>query len=297
MFGAAARRSRFPHSTAIIYIMKQFRANLLSDRLGLGFNTALKAYLYIAFENVSDIIFEVVSSDLIKASIVANDGSISSAEFIFVRQNAVLVRHSKAYKLKCVFDGDVEYIRKGNTEIYTGENGTFALYSEENDAYSVSAFACGKNAPADAEEAFTTEVNREISGKLDFFAKLPIVEDMPKNISAIFGKSMSVLKSLAYSADGSFNGMWCTPSRLNGEKCRRSARQCARIQCAVSRPTLRNSALCRRLIYRMKTDLFQARQHPISRAKTSNRRYLRIKPYSFSSHRATFQFCPKALKN
>ena len=70
-------------------------ANLLSDRLGLGFNTALKAYLYIAFENVSDIIFEVVSSDLIKASIVANDGSISSAEFIFVRQNAVLVRHSK----------------------------------------------------------------------------------------------------------------------------------------------------------------------------------------------------------
>ncbi|UKI35942.1 MAG: hypothetical protein L6V93_18155 [Clostridiales bacterium] len=29
---------------------------------------------------------------------------------------------------------------------------------------------------------------------------------------------MSVLKSLAYSADGSFNGMWCTPSRLNGEK-------------------------------------------------------------------------------
>lgn len=193
-------------------------ANLLSDRLGLGFNTALKAYLYIAFENVSDVIFEVVSSDLIKASIVANDGSISSAEFIFVRQNAVLVRRLKAYKLKCVFDGDVEYIRKGNTEIYTGENGTFALYSEENDAYSVSAFACGKNAPADAEEAFTTEVNREISGKLDFFAKLPIVEDMPKNISAIFGKSMSVLKSLAYSADGSFNGMWCTPSRLNGEK-------------------------------------------------------------------------------
>ena len=52
-------------------------ANLLSDRLGLGFNTALKAYLYIAFENVSDIIFEVVSSDLIKASIVANEGLIS----------------------------------------------------------------------------------------------------------------------------------------------------------------------------------------------------------------------------
>ena len=71
-------------------------ANLLSDRLVLGFNTALKAYLYIAFENVSDVIFEVVSSDLIKASIVANDGSISSAEFIFVRQNAVLVRRLKA---------------------------------------------------------------------------------------------------------------------------------------------------------------------------------------------------------
>lgn len=197
---------------------EEISANLLSDRLGLAFNTALKAYLYIALENVSDVIFEVVSSDLIKASIVANDGSISAAEFIFVRQNAVLVRHLKAYKLKCVFDGDVEHIRKGNTEIYTGENGNFALYSEENEAYRISSFACGKNAADDAEEAFTTEINREISGKLDFFAKLPIVENMPKNISSLFGKSMSVLKSLTHSADGFFKGSWCTPSRLSGEK-------------------------------------------------------------------------------
>lgn len=193
-------------------------ANLLSDKLGLGFNTALKAYLYIALENVSDVIFEVVSSDLIKASIVANDGSISAAEFIFVRQNTVLVRHLKAYRLKCVFDGEVEYIRKGNTEIYTGENGIFALYSEENEEYRISAFACGNDAAKYAEDAFTTEINREISGKLDFFAKLPIVENMPKNLSSLFGKCMSVLKSLAYSADGNFNGMWCTPSRLGGEK-------------------------------------------------------------------------------
>ena len=92
-------------------------ANLLSDRLGLAFNTPLGAYLHLALENVSDVIFEVVSSDLIKANIVDNDGLITAAEFIFVRQNAVLIRHSKAYKLKLSFDGDIEYIRKGNTEI------------------------------------------------------------------------------------------------------------------------------------------------------------------------------------
>ncbi|UKI35940.1 MAG: hypothetical protein L6V93_18145 [Clostridiales bacterium] len=60
--------------------------------------------MYIAFEKcVRHNFFEVVSSDLIKASIVANDGSISSAEFIFVRQNAVLVRHSKSIQIKMRF--------------------------------------------------------------------------------------------------------------------------------------------------------------------------------------------------
>lgn len=193
-------------------------ANLLSDRLGLAFNTPLGAYLHLALENVSDVIFEVVSSDLIKANIVDNDGLITAAEFIFVRQNAVLIRHSKAYKLKLSFDGDIEYIRKGNTEIYTGENGTFALYSEENEDYKVSALAYGKNAAKVAEEAFTLEINREISGKLDFFAKLPILENLPKNISALFSKSLSVLKSLVHSPEGFFKGMWCTPSRLPNEK-------------------------------------------------------------------------------
>lgn len=193
-------------------------ANLLSDRLGLAFNTPVCAYLHIALKNVSDVIFEVVSSDLIKANIVDDSGIITAAEFIFVRQNTVLIRHSKAYRLVLEFDEKTEYIRKGNTEIYSAENGVFALYSEENEEYKISAFAYGKNAAEDAKNAFTEEINREISNKLDFFAKLPILENVPKNILSLFAKSFSVLKSLTFSPEGFFKGMWCTPSRIPNEK-------------------------------------------------------------------------------
>lgn len=170
-------------------------SHLLSDRLGISFDTPFKGMMYIALKDAADVIFEVVASDIVKANIVDKDSTISFAEMIFVNENVILVRHSCKYALKFVFDEECETTKEERLITYKSENGTYCVYSEDNGEYVISSVAYGDNAKENAKNYFTSEINKVISDKLDFFARLPIMDNVPKNISSLLSKCFSVLKS------------------------------------------------------------------------------------------------------
>jgi len=182
---------------------KALYAHLLSDRLGISFDTPFKAVMYVALKDAADIIFEVVASDIIKANIVDKDSSINSVEIIFIKHNVILVKHLNKHILKFCFEDEYDKKTDGNLVSYTSKNGTFAIYSEDNGEYVISSVAYGDDAEKDAKVSFTEEINKEISEKLDFFAKLPIMDNIPKNISNLASKCFSVLKSHIVSKKGS----------------------------------------------------------------------------------------------
>lgn len=197
---------------------KALISHLLSDRLGISFDTPLKGIMYVAINNCSDITFEIVASDIIKANITDNDGSVSALEFIFIKQNVILTRYSNKYILKFSFDENCVKKDTENGCVYMTNSEKFAVYTEDNGEYFISAIAYGDNAEKDAKESFTTEINKEISTKLDFFAKLPIMDNIPKNISNLASKCFSVLKSLIISPEENQKNAKIVSDRIYSKK-------------------------------------------------------------------------------
>ncbi len=196
---------------------KALVSHLLCDRLGISFDTPLKGIMYFALNNLNDISFEIVASDIIKANI-ADNTSASTLELIFIKQNVILTRYLSKYKIKFSFDENVTQQETENTVIYTSDKGNFAIYTQTNGEYSISAIAYGENAEKDAKESFTEEINKEILEKLDFFAKLPIMDNIQDNVSLLAKKCFSSLKTNILSAENNGKNVRFASDRIYGQK-------------------------------------------------------------------------------
>lgn len=192
-------------------------SHLLSDRLGIAFDTPLKGIMYFALNNLKDISFEIVASDIIKAN-VADNTSASTLELVFIKQNVILTRYLSKYSLKFSFDENITTRENGNSIIYTGDKGAFAVYTEDAGEYCVSAIAYGEDAEKDARESFTAEITKEILQKLDFFAKLPIMDNIQDNISLLAKKCFSALKTSILSPENGQKNARFASDRVYSQK-------------------------------------------------------------------------------
>lgn len=191
---------------------------LSGDKIGINFITENNAFIYIEPKNVNNVSYSVVASDIIKGSLHTKDNNDFHFEFIFISQNTVLIRTPKCARLCVRFSEDANVTKNENLVSFEFENEKYALYSQSNEDYIISAFSYGNDSAEDAKKCFTTDINCEVSKKLSYFNSVPIAENSGKDTEMLYYKCFSVLKSMIYSPEGVFKTKWTSPDKVPHKK-------------------------------------------------------------------------------
>ncbi len=191
---------------------------LCGDHVGIHFVTKNQCTVYFTFAGITDVKFDIVASDIVKAVMTDKNSDIHPFEMIFKSQNAVLFRYTDTAAPHIQFEAPVEQGGADDCVVYRSGEETFAFLKRDMGGCSIAVFAYGEHAEADAKAAFTEDINSEISKKLAFFEGLPVTKTLSGNSEKLFYKCFSVLKSMVYSPEGMFQTRWTTPDRFPHKK-------------------------------------------------------------------------------
>lgn len=175
-------------------LKNSFTCTLLGDNLGLRLHTDKACDLYVTTEEVCDIRYQIVASDIISAEIETRGGAVYETLFLFYNQNTIIG--------KC---------RKGSVQLRMVNNADRPPYFYETSTETETCFSVSTQ----QETAVTPEmVAQTAAKKLAFYEALPDVGLKDKAIEKAFYKAVSVMKSQVYSKEGQFKRNWTTPDRL-----------------------------------------------------------------------------------
>lgn len=191
--------------------------NLLGDKLGVEFRHPEKFSFYFTFSNLLSIDFDVVASDIIKANILEDDTTSSNLDIIFVTQSAILMRYPKTASFHILFESNVKEYKSDYLKVYTIDKETVTILSKDSEDYTYTVLSCGKHSEKEAKSLIELDINREISKKLSFFEKLPIVSLDDPDTERLLYKCFSVMKASYMSGGGLYTGIWSSASRTDSE--------------------------------------------------------------------------------
>ncbi|MBE7046586.1 MAG: hypothetical protein E7396_04125 [Ruminococcaceae bacterium] len=191
--------------------------NLMGDKLGVEFRHPEKFSFYFTFSNLLSIDFDVVASDIIKANILEDDTTTSNLDIIFVTQSAILMRYPKTASFHIMFEADVKEYKSGYLKVYTVGKENITILSRDGEDYTYTVLSCGKHSEKEANSLIELDINREISKKLSFFEKLPIVSLDDPDTERLLYKCFSVMKASYMSGGGLYTGIWSSVSRTDSE--------------------------------------------------------------------------------
>lgn len=171
-----------------------FTCTLLGDNLGLRLHTDKPCDLYVTTEDVCDIRYKIVASDIISAELETRGGAVYETLFLFYNQNTIIG--------KCC---------KGSVQLRMVNGADQSPYFYETSQGAETYFSVS----TEKETAVTPElVAQTVAKKLAFYEALPDIDLKDKTIEKAFYKAVSVMKSQVYSKEGQFQRNWTTPDRL-----------------------------------------------------------------------------------
>ena len=191
--------------------------NLLGDKLGVEFHHPEKFSFYFTFTNLLSIDFDVVASDIIKANILEDDTTTSNLDIIFVTQSAILMRYPKTAGFHINFESNVKEYKTDYLKVFTVGKETVTVLSKDGEDYTYTVLSCSKHSEKEAKSLIDLDINREISKKLSFFEKLPIVSLEDADTERLLYKCFSVMKASYMSGGGLYSGIWSSISRTDAE--------------------------------------------------------------------------------
>ena len=191
--------------------------NLLGDKLGVEFRRPESFSFYFTFSNILSIDFDVVASDIIKANILEDDTTSTQLDIIFATQSAILMRYPKTATFHITFEKSVKEYKTDYLKIYTIGKETVTVLSKDSEDYTYTVLSCSKHSEKEAKAVLELDINREISKKLSFFEKLPIVSLDNPDTERLLYKCFSVMKASYMSGGGLYTGIWSAISRTDSE--------------------------------------------------------------------------------
>ncbi len=189
--------------------------NLLGDKLGIGFMNPEKFEIYFTFSDLVSLDFELVASDIIKASVLDEDNVQNPLDIVFVTQNALLMRYPKSAELHIKFENSVKEYKNDSLRVFTIGKESVTLLSRDVPDYTYSVLCFGKHSEREASEIIRFDINEEISKKLAFFEALPIVSLENPDTERLLYKCFSVMKASYMSGGGMYTGVWSSTSRTD----------------------------------------------------------------------------------
>ncbi len=196
---------------------------LCADRIGVLFHTNTKRELSFALTDIKDIRYEIVASDIIKATLLNKKTKEKlPLSIAFCAQDTVvgLTTESALPLVFCIGEATTEYVSTIQVHKTDGE---YTAFAKEADGQSIKfAFSYSKQSEADAvqkaREALEIDVHALAEQKIAFFDQLPQTSHADGRVEKTLAKCFSVMKSQVYTKEGMFTSRWTTPDRLPHRK-------------------------------------------------------------------------------
>ncbi|MBQ4081829.1 MAG: hypothetical protein IJC55_00840 [Clostridia bacterium] len=177
---------------------------LLGDHAGVRLHTKAPCELYWHTEGCNDLRWTAVTSDLLRADLVAA-GKRYDCYFAFYSA-ATIVGRCPADRLRLIFLSGEAYTA---TVTRTFGNETYqltVLRDGDYDYFSLSTEGFSSLIPELCQQT--------AQARTDFYAALPDLPVRDAAVAKTFAKCVSVMKSQVYSPQGCFGQRWTTPNRL-----------------------------------------------------------------------------------
>lgn len=181
---------------------------LLGDNPGVRIHGKEQFDLYITTDDITDIKYCIIASDIISALLTDSAGKKYETVFTFLNQSTIIGKCRRdSIVLRPLKNTDGE--KQNNTTVYNaGEKNIYFWQKNEGD---YTYFSVSYDAPVPVcDEIINTEKCRRI-GFFEKFSNIPISNE---NVQKTFCKSLSVMKSQIHTAEGMFKHKWTTPDRL-----------------------------------------------------------------------------------
>lgn len=188
---------------------QSFACTLLADHLGVRIHTPELIDLYISVNNIKDVHYKIVASDIIIAELTTADNEKYNTSFVFYNQNTIIGLCRKNSLHLNPVDSSFTCKTSGNYKVYSGTKSTVYLSETEAKEYTCFSVSTAKN-----NINIPKAVDETIETKLQFYKNLPELRIKDPKISRTFYKCISVMKSQVYSAEGQFKHFWTTPDKL-----------------------------------------------------------------------------------
>lgn len=187
---------------------------LLGDCIGVQFKTPVRSYIKFKFKGVRSVVYDAVTSDLIKAYLI--DGEENKYEFnmMYAKENIVVVKTTTRAKMKIEFDEDMNETVIDDVKIYTNDTLKFAYYEKANGEIVQMAFSYGENAEKDAFAACSVDTNAIVKERIAFYEALERPEFKDEDEERLYYKCFSVMKAMIYTPEEPIKTRWTTPDRF-----------------------------------------------------------------------------------
>ncbi|MBO5384209.1 MAG: hypothetical protein J6A30_07910, partial [Ruminococcus sp.] len=103
---------------------------LLGDCIGVEFKTPVRSYIKFKLTDTQNVLYDAVTSDLIKAHIVDMQGNEHEFNIMYANENTVVVKTTNRTKMKIDFDEDMNETVIDDVKIYTNDALKFAYYEK-----------------------------------------------------------------------------------------------------------------------------------------------------------------------
>ncbi len=192
-----------------------FDARLCGDRLGLSFMTNNPCILSVYCEDATDVTFDVVMTDYIRANLLCAD-STYTLEMAFVSENTVLVKSDYAVIVSPTFAKAVSAKKNGKTTVFISDDETFAISEKKKNGTVTYAFSYGKKASDFALQALEADFDKEADKKISSYEAYTEFRIPGDEIEKLYYRCASVLFAGINSPEGLIKSRYISPSRGKG---------------------------------------------------------------------------------
>lgn len=183
-------------------------ASLLGDLLGVRIHAQELFDLYVVLDGIKDINYDVVASDVISARLKDAQGEESPVVFTFMDQQTIIGFCGRG-RVQLRSLRAINETRTEHGSVFKSGVSSFHFWKQDLGAVTVFSFSLGGFVPVTRDQVRNL-ADRRI-GYLEGFEPLAPKDERLKRT---FLKSVSVMKSQVYTADGQFRQRWTTPNRL-----------------------------------------------------------------------------------
>ena len=183
-------------------------ASLLGDLLGVRIHAQELFDLYVVLDGIKDINYDVVASDVISAKLKDAQGEESPVVFTFMDQQTIIGFCGRG-RVQLRSLRAINETRTEHGSVFKSGVSSFHFWKQDMGAVTVFSFSLGGFVPVTKDQV------RSLADKrIEYLERFEPLAPKDEQLGRTFLKSISVMKSQVYTADGQFRQRWTTPNRL-----------------------------------------------------------------------------------